>query len=283
MLSHAITVVAVASLTCVQTLVAQGGADVVPVEFIRMLAVTPFMTTTEVAVGRLPDRLVNDLAPGPDMRIIGSLMSRGTTVAALVMRGRSPEVQDRLLARLIEKGWKKPPRQMLARGGFQSESEASAQAIPALCSIDELTVQLLVTDHQGDSAAVRLFLGRGGFGVSCVDPELTRSLIEMTPLPALQAPTGTVQGPGSTRRGPTESSAQVRLRADMEPAAVLQQYTAQMIAAGWQPGARTASTEVALQVFRKTDGSQVEWQGVLQVIARSNRECDLYLRVARER
>lgn len=282
MISRTITVVALTSLTCVHALAAQGGMDVVPTEFVRMLTMAPFTAPPDVAVGRLPDRLAGDLAPGPDTRIVGSLASPRFSVSALVMQGRSPEVQERLVARLVEKGWKPLPTPR-ASGGF--EAGVRERGPLALCSTDDHSVQLMVTSHRGDSVAVRLFLGRGDFGVSCVDPELTTAGLrnDGPPLPALYAPAGTDYRGGGYGGGSRDGSTHGRLRSDLEPAALLEHYAAQMIVAGWQPGATTASADVALQVFRKTDDARVNWQGVLYVIALPNRERELYLRVTRDR
>jgi hypothetical protein len=288
MISRAITVVAFASFSCVRALAAQAGPDMVPIEFVRMLTITPFMSTPEVAVGRLPERLANDLAPGPDTRIIGSLTTRRFSVGALVMRGRSPEVQERLAAQLVEKGWRKLPATTpdAPRGGFETPFREPRNGPLTLCSTDDHNVQINVSNHRGDSAAVRLFLGRDNFGVSCVDPGLTSSSAPANeaPIPALRAPAGTeYRGGGSgSGSGSRWGDAHGQLRSDMEPAALLEHYAAQMIAAGWQAGARTSSAEVALQVFRKTDDPRPNWQGVLYVVARPNRERDLYLHVTRE-
>ena len=69
----------------------------------------------------------------------------------------------------------------------------------------------------------------------------------------------------------------------MEPAALLDHYARQMIADGWEAGARTTAPEVAMQLFRKTGDSRGTWQGVLYVIALANGERDLNLRLKRER
>jgi hypothetical protein len=286
MISRAITVVALASLTCVHALAAQAGPDMVPMEFVRMLMITPFTGTPQVTVGRLPDRLANDLAPGPDTRIVGSLGSARFTASALVMPGRAADVQERLVARLVEKGWKKlpaPPPE--PRGGFETEvRERGAAMSLTLCSSDDHNVQLIVSSHRGDSAEVRLFLGRGGLGATCVDPELTSAPPppEYAPIPALRAPTGTEHRGGGSSSGMRDGSAEGRLRTDMEPAKLLDHYAAQMTAAGWQQGARTTSAEVALQVFLKTD-ERASWRGVLYVIAVQNGERDLHVRVTRAR
>ena len=286
MTSRAITVAAFACLISIHPLTAQAPPEMVSIEFVRMLTLTPVMGgIPEVAVGRLPDRLASDLAPGPDTRIIGSMISPRFSVSALVMQGRSADVQERLVARFVEKGWKRlatAPAQ--PRGGFETEPRRERGPL-TLCSADDHNVQLNVSSYRGDSAAVRLFLGRGGYGASCVDAELASSTppSEQAPLPALHAPAGTVHRGGGASINSREGSADGRLRTDMEPAALLDHYATQMTAAGWQAGARTTSAEVALQVFRKTGDSRGNWQGVLYVIAVPNGERELYLRMTRER
>jgi len=282
MIPRAVTVIAFASLTCVHALAAQEVMDVVPTEFVRMLALTPFMTSPDIAVGRLPDRLADDLAAGPGMRIVGSLLSRRFNISALVMPGRPAEVQESLAARLVAKGWRKLPT-LQPPGGFETEQRQRGGLM--LCSTDDYSVQLMASRHRGDSAAVQLFLGRGDFATNCVDPEVTsaRARLGEAPIPALRAPAGTEHRGGGYSGGSSEASARGRLRTDMEPPALLQHYAAQMIDAGWMPGVQTASAEAALQVFRKTDDSRGTWQGVLYVITLPNRERELHLDVRRQR
>jgi hypothetical protein len=254
----------------------------VPLEFVEMLAMTPFAGNPDVAVGRLPDGLASDLALGADARIIGSLISPRSSLSALVMQGRPASVRERLITRLVEQGWKQLAAPS-ARGGF--ETELRQGGAPTLCSPDGDNIQLIVSGHRGDSTAVRLFLASGDLGVSCADPELTSTRMpsEELPMPALYAPTGTTYRGGGAGGGTTDSNARGRLRTDMEPAALVEHYAAQMVAAGWQVGAQATSTGAALRVFRKTDDSRVTWQGVLYVIALPDNERELYLRVTRDR
>lgn len=269
------------SMACAQPLAAQTQPDMVPLEFVEMLSAGPFMGDADIAVGRLPDRLAHDLAPGRDTRIIGSLISTDFTISAIVMHGEPAAVQERLLTRMKEHGWEPLPMRN-ARGGFETQDDEGDA--PALCSPDDHGIQLVVTSHAGDSAAVRLFLGRDGFGEFCSNRELMAlgSPPAEVPIPALYAPVGAHYRGGGSTGGDTEGSTDSRLRTDMEPAALLEHYAAQMIDAGWQAGAKTASPEAALMAFNMTDDSRLEWHGVLYVMTLANGERDLYLRVTRD-
>jgi hypothetical protein len=158
------------------------------------------------------------------------------------------------------------------------------QEAPNALSPDDHSMQLVVTSHAGDSAAVRVFLGHDGPGVPCNDAELMsfRSPSDEVPIPALHAPTGAQHRGGGTSGGHMEGSAHSRLRTNVEPSALLEHYAVQMIDAGWQAGPQTASTEAALMAFHMTDDSRVEWRGVLYVMALPNGDRDLYLRITRD-
>jgi hypothetical protein len=283
--SLAFTIAAAALLTWTTALHAQRPEpDSVPIEFLRMLWLSPVMSgdEAEVAVGRLPDRLATELRPLADARVVGSMISRRFSVSAMVLPGQRAEVHERVLARLIEAGWTRRPEPARRSGGFEM-AERGRETPVSLCSPDDHNLQLTADRHAGDSTVVSLVLVSGMVS-SCGDPELTpRPPYREAPIPALQAPAGSRHGGGGSGGSAWESYTAARLSTDMTPAALIAHYAAQLLAQGWRAGVQAESNDVAIQVFRMTDANRVAWQSVLYVTLLPNGQRELYLRVTRDR
>lgn len=238
----------------------------------------------DLLVGRLPDDLAAAIAPGPDVRIVGSIVSRLATIAAVTMPGDRDRARDLWHEKLVAAGWRAEEPMQEPAGGFEQESPFTRDG--SYCSPDDRALRFAVRGHRGDSTLVMFTMsGEGNLGMECGAERQSMAMMRRmeSPLPVLRAPGDAAQGRAGSGGGYDEWDSHAELRTDMTPAALVGHYATQFLEQGWQPVAQTLGDAVAIHVFRKTDDERNVWQAVLYVTLLPDGRRDLYVRARRQR
>jgi hypothetical protein len=216
-----------------------------------------------VFVGKLPTDMPK--VPLPDASIIGSV--RRWTERQIgsapysydLFYDATPQTMGAYQATLTAAGW--TSRQ--TPGGFVP---SKGPDFAFYCKANSPLIMIRTGEEPGDVRISVMSPNEGG-GALCDPTAIARVITSgMQPsLPALHAP------PGVTLSAPSIDAPNGRSAAYIQngtsAAALLDAFTTQMIACGWQPIAKSIGTAIAAQAFQRFDDKKALWQAVLTVNA----------------
>jgi hypothetical protein len=260
----------------------------VPIEFVELLAISPFggmeAGGARVLVGRLPEDLPEIVRSGSGRRVVGSMVYPLMSISALVAPGNRAALEREWGHRLSEAGWRSQQPPMESRGGFLAPATDDMIDLKQLCAPDNSAMLAISAAPRGaDSVVVTMVRARGMMASACgagaMRVGMQRQDLE---LPILTPPEGVTLGRSGTGSGGGEPNSYARARTGLPPTTLLEHYAAQMAAAGWVPGTAVVGDDVAAQTFSRSSqpGSRPA-NAVLTATRLSPGEVDLHLRVMR--
>jgi len=218
---------------------------------------------TTVLVGGLPENLGFDLPVPEDSRVIGSIV-RGT------MEGGTEIILDVDLApaeaivfyreQLLEAGWEEQTQQAYG-GGFVSGSSPST---PFCLGENEAVIFLSAYAPPSLPTEIRLNIQQEAQYSACLAQPM--GMDEASGLiPSLVSPPDSLiqSGGGSSGEGMAETSAV--LRTELSTGALAQQYSTQLMEAGWKPLAQDEESELAWSFWSIADAEGQDWSGLLLI------------------
>lgn len=220
----------------------------------------------QVFVGKLPTDLPK--IPLPDGSIIGSVHRRtdlrnGTVADSYdLFYDATPQTMSAYQATLTGSGW--TSRQTAGAGGFVS---SKGPDFGFYCKANSPLILIRTGEDPGD-VHISVTLPSESADAMCGGPEAMARMITsaMQPsLPALHAPPGVTMSVANIDTPNGRSAAYIQN--GNSAGALLDAFTAQMIACGWHPGAKLTGTAIATQAFQRFDDKKTRWQAVIMVNA----------------
>ncbi len=228
----------------------------------------------EVFVGKLPADMPK--VPLPDVTVLGSIHRKidtagegDTTDSYEVLYDATADAMNAYRAALSAAGWanKHTPFDGGAGGFVPSRGpsssvycKASAPMISIWTGADptDITVTVAQTAKMAD-----LVCGGPEAMAKLMTAQMQR--VMAAALPELHAPAGTTMRLGRSGIQTGQSGAYISGASSAQK--LLDNFSAQMRAAGWQPGASSTDTALASQTFHFVDTNKTPWQCVITVYA----------------
>ncbi len=233
----------------------------------------------EVFVGKLPTDMPKTLLP--DASLIGSLhrIAQRQNSHAVdsydLFYDAPPQVVSTYQSALTAAGWTNRQMPMMNSGGFVP-SKGPDFAFYCKANAPLITIR---TDAQRGDLLVSVVPPSESADVVCGGPEATGRMIAsamqsatQSALPPLHAPSGTSMtiGQPGIQTGP--SGAYISGASSAQ--SLLDNFAAQMRAAGWQAGATSTGATLVSQTFHFVDTAKTAWQCVITVYAVDGRPGD---------
>ncbi|HUA07698.1 MAG TPA: hypothetical protein VMA98_00365 [Candidatus Acidoferrales bacterium] len=222
--------------------------------------------TAQVFVGKLPDGIPK--VPLPDATLVGSVHQSVSSPIALDSYDLYYTAPDGALASygaaLTAAGW---THQELPtnNGGFVASTGPQSGIY---CKANEPLVTAQVGTDPQDLRVSITPAGAGGVGDLICGKNPLMSLVKAfgtTELPQLHVPAGVRMSVPQIGLPNAQSAAYIHN--GTSAAALLDNFAAQMIKAGWKAGARSNGDAIVAQTFRKADAKTASWQCVISIEA----------------
>lgn len=235
----------------------------VPREVVDVLFLRSMFDGTQprLLVGELPDAL-QDFELRRDERVVGTLVQRYRTLAAVAVRGAAEAVQQNWRKRVEETGWTaREPGPGEIRTGFVSTN--SPVPDHGYCrAADDRVLQVRTLDGPGAETYVMLHVSPPG---QCSRPGGQMDPRMMGPrnaLPMLPPPPGAmVVGSGTSGSG-TDVTQEAHVLSELLPAALLQHYGRAMAEQGWTALEETVGEHLGVSIWQKREdhgGTVMAW------------------------
>jgi hypothetical protein len=223
----------------------------------------------EVFVGTLPSDVPK--VPLPNSTLLGSVRRFGTpagTISYEMYYDVTTDVLKAYRATLLEAGWALPDVRMSGGVGFV------ATTVPQFVRYCKNDAPFIGVRTDGDVSDLRVTVTtRTEFTAAACGGDETQDIARQiashmnSPLPQLRAPDGVaitaLEGGWTAGAG----TSVVRISNGSSVAALLDAFAAQVVAQGWQPGAKSSAATLASQAFTKINEKDVHLQFVLTISA----------------
>jgi hypothetical protein len=267
-----IPLLALVFLSAGATARAQTTSETIPVDLVNALFSSGGANDQEFFVGATPQGWPAALLPSAPARTLGGIRSPRQLVAVFVdSTSREPfaayerTIQNAGFARPSSRG-----SVGFLNGGFQGGEgrislwcSDSAQVITSSQSSTRALTYIRVTYATAEPRSICSPMSGSPMMRRDRDPRFTQLAI-----PPLYPPSGVqTTGSGSGGSGNTMHATTSLDSTSLTPAAVLQHYSAQLVAAGWTAMSSPTSTSFASQLFEARDDLKRTWHGVLLVMS----------------
>jgi hypothetical protein len=218
---------------------------------------------TTVLVGGLPENLGFDLPLPEDSRVIGSIvrgMMEGGTEIILDVDLTPEEALTFYREQLLPAGWEEQTQQAFG-GGFVSGSSPGT----TFC-LNENDAVIFLSAYAPPSLPTELRLNiqqEAQYSACLPQPEGMDEASRL--IPSLVSPPDSLiqSGGGSSGDGVAETSAV--LRTELSMGALAEQYSAQLLEAGWEQLAQDKEPELAWSFWSVADSEGQDWSGLLLI------------------
>ena len=231
--------------------------------------------TPRLLPGEVPAEVLAEVPLPEDNRIIGSLVLP-THVTAVVESGMRPdELRAFYKERMVTAGWTEPdPLPGWRAGGFQHDflEETLGSVFCRGPRGPELRIEL--TSDQGALTEVRLHYNTDTRGSICAQLRHRRLPMDMPDeiIPALRAPSGSVQIPRGGSSGGDHWETSAFLKSNLDLASVATHYGQQLRGAGWQEQESGETGQMAWSTYAFRDKDGEDWDALFFVVSVPKKE-----------